>query len=198
MKQNTVDGITARLVPDGTGCLLLPGAAKSGSYRYVSYHGRIWLLHKLLWEAANGPVPAGLQLDHLCHNRRCGNIDHLDPVTQSENLRRGVTSAARLICKHGHALSFSNVYLDARGSRHCILCRRAHKAKARRARGAFVKATTTHCRRGHPYPADLLERDIRFCRVCGCAKQKAYQGRKKLKQTGPQLSGLPLPSRRCQ
>jgi len=36
-----------------------------------------------------GKIPDGLQLDHLCRNRRCVNPDHLEPVTSKENTHRG-------------------------------------------------------------------------------------------------------------
>jgi hypothetical protein len=45
--------------------------------------------HRVSYEFHVGPIPAGLQLDHLCRNRSCVNPAHLEPVTQRENLARG-------------------------------------------------------------------------------------------------------------
>lgn len=36
-----------------------------------------------------GPIPEGLDVDHICGVPACVNPDHLEAVTRKENLRRG-------------------------------------------------------------------------------------------------------------
>ena len=45
--------------------------------------------HVFAYEQTHGPVPDGLELDHLCRNRLCVNPAHLEPVTRLENTLRG-------------------------------------------------------------------------------------------------------------
>lgn len=60
-------------------------------------YGRSWCskrkrsiqAHIHVYETLRGPVADGLELDHLCRNRKCVNPDHLEPVTQAVNIRRG-------------------------------------------------------------------------------------------------------------
>lgn len=47
-------------------------------------------LHRYYWELRNGPIPDGYQIDHLCRNRWCINLKHLEAVTQEENIRRAL------------------------------------------------------------------------------------------------------------
>lgn len=94
--------------------------------------------HKLFYETFVGPVPEGMVLDHVCRNTRCCNPDHLEPVTNAENLRRGEGSGGVLYspkthCKRGHALTEDNVV----GQRQCRTCKRANdrdRAKIKRMR----------------------------------------------------------------
>lgn len=55
------------------------------------YRGPI-TAHRFAYELLVGPVPDGLQLDHLCRNRACCNPEHLEPVEGVENRLRGVTA----------------------------------------------------------------------------------------------------------
>lgn len=48
--------------------------------------------HRRVYEWLRGPVPEGLELDHLCRNKLCVRPDHLEPVTRAENMRRRVWS----------------------------------------------------------------------------------------------------------
>lgn len=58
-------------------------------YMQVTVDGRRGRAHKVAWELANGPVPKGLTLDHLCRNRICCEVAHLEPITNRENVLRG-------------------------------------------------------------------------------------------------------------
>jgi hypothetical protein len=75
----------------GDGCWLTTLATNRGGYVVLSGPGRGakgLLGHRVAYEAFVGPVPDGLELDHLCAVRGCVRPDHLEPVTRQENLRR--------------------------------------------------------------------------------------------------------------
>ncbi len=71
-----------------TPCHVWIGAKITG-YGVLTVEGRQQRAHRRAWEALNGPVPTGLQLDHLCRVKECVNPDHLEVVTNAENQRRG-------------------------------------------------------------------------------------------------------------
>lgn len=81
------------------------------------------LAHRVAWELLNGPVPDGLQLDHLCRNRLCVNPAHLEPVDNRTNTLRGVgptaINAQKTSCTRGHSLADAYV---SKGMRYCRTC----------------------------------------------------------------------------
>jgi hypothetical protein len=100
--------------------------------------------HVFAWERAHGPVPDGMELDHVrsrgCSGPACVNPDHLEPVTHAENIRRGDYAAARRAtcaaithCPAGHAYDDANTYVDKRNTRHCRACTAARMRRHRAA-----------------------------------------------------------------
>jgi hypothetical protein len=60
-----------------------------GPYGEIKVGDRARQAHVVAWQMEHGPVPDGLQLDHLCRLTLCVRVSHLEPVTSGENTRRG-------------------------------------------------------------------------------------------------------------
>jgi len=112
-----------------TVCWIRSTGICKGDYSQVRVHGILRMAHCVAWELVNGPIPAKLQLDHLCRVRNCVNPEHLEPITQRINILRGESFAAKKAaqthCIHGHEFTPENLYLDRRG-RKCKTCAKAH------------------------------------------------------------------------
>ena len=114
-----------------TPCIIFAGTLSDQGYGRVYFgHGKWRRAHVIEWEKVNGPVPIGLQLDHLCRNRGCINLEHLELVTSKENTLRGIgptaQNARKNFCKRGHALIFENVQIKRGRNRSCRECQKLH------------------------------------------------------------------------
>ena len=114
-----------------SGCWLWTGPTSLG-YGQVTQNYKHLKAHNIAYQLLVGPIPQGLILDHLCRTPACVNPDHLEPVTNGENVRRGLSSTqllakfrAQTHCKHGHEFTPENTYIYVhRGwkMRHCRQC----------------------------------------------------------------------------
>lgn len=111
--------------PSGYGMIYLPPDTTTGAHR-ISYE-----IHK-------GPIPEGLEIDHLCSVRTCVNPMHLEAVTHRENMHRTPNSvfaleAAKTHCSNGHEFTPENTYVrpSRPNARNCRSCKRVFDAGAR-------------------------------------------------------------------
>lgn len=81
-------------VDPATGCWNWTDNARSG-YGFLLVDRRKVMAHRFSYELHIGAIPEGMQLDHLCRNKLCVNPEHLEPVTQHENILRSDNLAAR-------------------------------------------------------------------------------------------------------
>ena len=118
------------------GCWLWTGAVhKLTGYGATATGGRkgakSLLAHRVSYEMSIGPIPEGLQLDHLCRVRNCVNPEHLEPVTARENTMRSTSisalNAVKTHCVNGHPFSDDNTVILKSGWRDCLHCRRVNK-----------------------------------------------------------------------
>lgn len=137
-----MSGLAERLLAnsvDKGDCRVWTAALNDSGYGVMSVHDRTQRAHRLSYESFVGPIPAGLQLDHLCRNRACIKPEHLEAVPTAENTRRGA-SATKTHCKNGHEYTPENTYLrprrDSGGRRDCRTCRRDRYARFASAAGA--------------------------------------------------------------
>lgn len=117
--------IRSRIAPAGS-CSIWTGKLNHDGYARVRLAGRHYYLHRLVYEYHHGRLPAGLEIDHLCRNRACSELSHLEAVTHQENVRRGnigLFNLSKTHCPQGHPYEGDNVYWY-RGYRACRICRR--------------------------------------------------------------------------
>lgn len=105
-------------------CWLWTAQIDAKGYGRFAVNSRPVRAHRFAFERLVGPIPVGLELDHLCRVTSCCNPSHLEAVTPAENKRR----ARKTHCLRGHEFTTENTRPARDGTRLCRECRRLHKA----------------------------------------------------------------------
>lgn len=127
-------------VVNSTGCWLWTGQVRTNGYGQAptgKRKGRA-AAHRFVYEFHMGPIPEGLELDHLCSTPLCVNPEHLEPVTHAENVRRGRSGAhnkVKTACPQGHKYDEVNTKWY-QGRRYCRACANADGKRRRAAKRA--------------------------------------------------------------
>lgn len=107
-----------RVVDPATGCWSKIGKQTLEGYSYIHLCGMRGLWHRVCYAVHHGECAEGSLLDHTCHNRRCGNPEHLVPGTHADNMRSIVingthwTKSQKWLVPHGEAHSHAK-FADA-------------------------------------------------------------------------------------
>lgn len=127
------DRFWSNVTEDGA-CWVWTGTITSAGYGQITFcfggSKANYLAHRVSYTLMADEIPDGLELDHLCHNTRCVNPEHLDPVTHAVNLSRS-RAAIRATCKHGHTRTPENTYRNKLGHQKCRECARTRDAARR-------------------------------------------------------------------
>jgi len=121
-------------VDELSGCWVWNTRTTPNGYAKFRTKGKDKQAHRWAYEFYIGPIPEGMQLDHLCRVRNCVSPYHLEPVTQQENILRGegvaAVNAKKTHCLNGHEFTVDSVYQRNDNKRNCIQCARGRKRKA--------------------------------------------------------------------
>jgi hypothetical protein len=105
-------------------CWEWQGSIDKAGYGRVAVNKKNKLAHRMSYQLSYNILPK--ELDHLCRNRKCINPLHLENVTRSENIKRGIPGQLQSHCNKGHPFTLKNTYilkLSNRTHRTCRTCR---------------------------------------------------------------------------
>lgn len=126
--KNTLESILARIEKNEKGCWNWVGSKDSNGYGNVSYHGKLYKTHRLIYTLMIEEIQEGLFCCHSCDNPACINPEHIFLGTNLDNMRDKVNKGRhaeqlKTHCSKGHSFSGDNLMIS-KGRRYCRICKR--------------------------------------------------------------------------
>lgn len=115
-------------------CWIWSGHITDSGYGQFRYMGKTHRAHRVSYILKHGSIDDSLVIDHLCKNKKCVNPEHLDLVTQKENVSRGLSGkvnnaqSRKTHCPEGHEYSRKT----KNGYRVCGVCRSRQTMQSRK------------------------------------------------------------------
>lgn len=177
------------------GCWRWTHPLRRNGYADFFHEGKKRRAHRVAYEHFVGPIPVGVEPDHLCHtndpgcaggwtcpHRACVNPAHMELVTRRVNALRGrsraAINAAKDACKYGHPFDEANTYITSTGGRQCRKCRTERTRELGASRRKGPRPRPKACPQGHPYEGDNLAfTKTGAIRCRACARERYYRTR---------------------
>jgi len=118
-----LDRFWRKVIPGRNGCLEFTSCVGPSGYGNFRYKGRMRRAHRFIYQTLIGEIPEGLELNHICWNRACVNVNHLEAVTHQKNAAYRVRAG---YCINGHELTTENTFYRKDGYKECYECKRRH------------------------------------------------------------------------
>lgn len=132
--------------PTESGCIEWLGLVSSDGYGKIRVGIKRERAHRVVYEMLIGPIPRArdIHVDHLCRNRKCVNVEHLEVVSEKVNILRGTSptalNARKTHCPRGHEYTGENLIVGRAGWRACRACKAAASSLSHRLHLAERKA----------------------------------------------------------
>lgn len=127
MEEEIKNRLLSRIVKLNNGCWFYSGYKQKKGYGMMSAWGQLQGAHRISFKIFKGKIPIRKFLDHLCRNPSCVNPEHLEVVTNKENVLRGIGVSAinkrKTKCINGHDFTKKNTLITKSGKRQCRKCR---------------------------------------------------------------------------
>ena len=110
-----------------SGCWEWDKCLTKGGYGQIRIKGKTEYTHRFVFAYYHGELNPNLTINHKCRNRRCCNVNHLEEITNEENLRIGLhknQNSNKTHCNNGHEFTKENTYIRPNGARNCRVCQR--------------------------------------------------------------------------
>ena len=75
-------------IDEDTLCWRYTGGTNGRGYGRICHKGKMYGVHRLIFEVFHGPIPKGKEIHHTCGVRHCCNPAHLELVSHRENVAR--------------------------------------------------------------------------------------------------------------
>lgn len=133
-----------RLTDRSGECWLWTGRLDVDGYGRITIKKRPARAHRAAYETFVGPIPEGMEIDHLCRVRHCVRPDHLEAVTHRVNVTRSVEATGMIANRIVGATSCTHDRdaADLASGKRCRACRR--EAYLRATPGMRRKSYTDH------------------------------------------------------